>query len=434
MYRKNNLFLFIITFLIFVLICTAGYLVFYTAKGAENVARLFLYYFTRSHNITVEKTEGTIRSKASLHNILIISPNKLPPGAVIRIQRIDLAMRKFKLKDIQLNIYNGRLKLPFSDTILFYGDYKNMNLELKLYSKRVSAREIIDLFTRRPVLSTLSGVFSDVSIRIAGTLSELAAEGSFYIENIIKERFSMVDCPGSVLMYCDNLFEAAQLNGEIVLRGGLVSGGKTARIKLGNSKIVFVGDPKRPKLNIRGSAKVADVVISMVLQGTMDEPKLTLSSTPVLTQELLLVMLATGRAWGSTRGSLQSGRISADLIKDFVDYFVLAGTGSKIARRFGISDISLFYRNETKTMGITTSLADKLKVGYEVEPPQKDTNGSGNGTATHTVKGEVKITDTIFVNAEKQLNQTKTQQQQEQEQQPSEKGEEKLYLKFKKKF
>lgn len=342
-------------------------------------------------------------------------------------------MPRPKLREIQINIYNGRLKLPFSDTILFYGDYNNTKLDLKLYSKRVSAREIIDLFTRRQVLSTLSGVFKDVNIRIAGTLSKLAAEGSFYIENIIKERFSMTDCPGSILMYCDNLIDAAQLNGEIVLQGGLVSGGKTAQIKLGSSKIVFTGDLKRPKLNIRGSAKVADVAISMVLQGTVDKPKLSLSSNPVLTQELLLVMLATGRAWGGTQESLESGRMSADLIKDFVDYFLLAGTGSKIARHFGISDISLFYSNETKTMGLTTSLSDRLKVGYEVEPPQEDKNGSEN-TTMHTVKGEVKITDTISVNAEKQLNQTKTQQQLEQEQQPLEEGEEKVYLKFKKQF
>ena len=433
MSKKNNLFLVIVTLLVFALICTAGYVVFYTTQGAEGVVRLLLYRYTRSRNITIEKTEGTIRTKASLYNIHITNPTKLPLGAVIKIQRMDIFMPKFRLRDIQLSIYNGRLKLSFSDTILFYGDYADLFLELKLYSKRVSAREIIDLFTRRPVLSTLSGVFNDVNLRIAGTLSELAVEGSFHIENIIKERFSMIDCKGSLLMYCDDLISAAKLNGEIFLRGGLVSGGDTALIKLRNSTIVFVGDPKRPKLNIRGSAKVADVAISMVLQGTVDEPKLTLSSNPSLTQELLLVMLATGRAWGSTQGSLQSGSMSADLIKDFVDYFLLAGTGSKIAKRFGLSDISLFYRNESKSMGLTTSLADKLKLGYEVESPQEDRKRNAEGAITHTVKGEVKITDTISVNAEKQLNQINAQQL-EAEEKKIEEGEEKLYLKFKKKF
>jgi len=171
----------------------------------------------------------------------------------------------------------------------------------------------------------------------------------------------------------------------------------------------------------------------MVLQGTVNEPKLTLSSNPPLTQELLLVMLATGRAWGSTQGALQSGRMSADLIKDFVDYFLFAGTGSKIAKRFGISDISLIYRNETNTMGLNTSLSDKIKLGYEVESPQEDCKGNVDNTTTHTVKGEVKLTDSISVNAEKQLNQLKTQQFEEEVKQVEE-GEEKLYLKFKKKF
>jgi len=433
MYRKNNLFIVMVTLLLIALICLGAYFVFYTTPGAETAARFLLYRFTRSRNVTIEKIEGTIRTKASFHNINIINPHKLPLGAVIQIQRLDISMPKFKLKSARLNIYNGRLKLSFSDTILFYGEYADRILDLTLYSKRVSAREIIDLFTRRPVLSTLSGVFSDVSICIAGSLSELAAEGSFYIESILKEKFSMVDCPGSLLMYCDNLINVAKLNGEIVLHGGLVSGGKTALIELKESKIIFVGDPKRPKLNIRGVAKVEDVAISMVLQGTVNEPKLTLSSNPPLTQELLLVMLATGRAWGSTQGALQSGRMSADLIKDFVDYFLFAGTGSKIAKRFGISDISLIYRNETNTMGLNTSLSDKIKLGYEVESPQEDCKGNVDNTTTHTVKGEVKLTDSISVNAEKQLNQLKTQQFEEEVKQVEE-GEEKLYLKFKKKF
>ncbi len=431
MNNKNFSFISIIIAIIIVFTLGFGYYLFFTTQGSALFARFVLSQYLKSQDVSFEKAEGDLRTGLSLFNILVENTQKLPSGALIKVQRLDIHLKKFRLSGLSFTVYNGRIKLLFSDTILFYGDYKNLNLDLKLYSKRVSAREIIDLFTRKPVLSTLSGVFTDVNIRVAGTLWELAAEGSFYIESITKERFSMVDCQGSVLMYCDNILNAAKLNGEIVLHGGLVSGENTALIRLGNSKIVFVGDPKRPKLNIRGSAKVADVSISLVLQGTVDEPELTLSSNPALTQELLLVMLATGRAWGSAQGSLESGRISADLIKDFVDYFLLAGTGSKIARRFGISDISLFYRKGTKTMGLTTSLADKLKVGYEVETLQNDRNGGVNGTTT--VKGEVKITDTIFVNAEKQLKQGKTQELEEDEKK-TETGEEKLYLQFKKKF
>lgn len=431
MHKKATALLIILTLIFFIFSCLVAYFIFYTSKGAESIARFVLFYVTQSYDISIGKIEGTLKTKASLYDIDINSPHKLPAGAIVKIQRIDIYLQKFVLRDIVLNIYNGRLNLPFSDPILFYGDCSGRKLNLTLYSKRVNAREIIDLFTRRPVLSTLGGVFSDVNIHIAGTASGLAAEGSFYIENITKEKFSLVNCPGSLLMYCDNLFAAIKLNGEIVLKTGIASGGNTAEIKLEKSKIIFEGDPKQPKLNIRGRAKVAEVLINMTLRGTLAKPELALNSMPVLNQELLLIMLATGRGWSGAQTSLETGAISADLIKDFVDYFLLDGKGNKIARRFGISDISLFYDKQTKGMGLKTSIADKVKVGYEVEPSQSET---GTNITKQTVTGELKVTDTISVNAEKEITQPAAGIQQQEKQPKTEEGEEKLYLKFKKQF
>jgi len=429
--KKAVAFLIILTSTLLVVICIIAYFLFYTSKGAESVARFVLFYATQSYNISIGKIQGSLMTKASLYDIDITNPNKLPDKAEVKIQRLDIYLQRFILRDIVLNIYNGRLSLPFSDPILFYGGYKERKLDLTLYSKRVSTREIIDLFTRRPVLSTLGGVFRDVNMHIAGTASGLVAEGGFYIEKITKERFSLVDCPGSLLMYCDNLFAAITLNGEIVLKKGVASGGNTAQIELAKSKIIFEGDPKQPKLNIRGKAKVAGVLINIALQGTLDKPDLVLSSMPVVNQELLLVMLATGRGWSGAKTSLETGTISPDLIKDFVDYFLLGGKGNKIARRFGISDISLFYDKQTKGMGVTTSIVDKVKVGYEVEPSKPE---AGENVTKQTVTGELKVTDTISVNAEKEINQPAGAQPLDQQQQKTEEGEEKLYLKFKKQF
>ena len=187
MHKKISAFLSVSITVFLIGVFAAGYFLFYTSKGAESIARFVLFYVTQSYDISIAHTEGTIKTKASLYDISIHNARNLPAGATVKMQRLDIYLHKFVLRDIVLNIYNGRINLPFSDTILFYGDYENRNLDLALYSKRVSAREIIDLFTSRPVLSTLNGVFRDVTIHLAGELSGLAAEGSFYIENIVKE-------------------------------------------------------------------------------------------------------------------------------------------------------------------------------------------------------------------------------------------------------
>ncbi len=427
MHRKNLSFIGVSIVLVGICIFALSYYMFFTTKGSASLACFVLGRYVKSQSIDFAKVEGTLRAKLSLHDVLVENAKKLPPGAVIKVQRIDFTLKEPRLSRLSLDVYNGRLKLPFSDTILFYGAYDRGQLDLNVYSKKVSAREIMDLFTHRRFLSTVSGVFSDVNLHITGAMSELAMEGKFFIDKIIKENFSITGCLGSVMMYCDDLFEAMTLNGEIVFKSGTASGGNTAVINLDASKIVYESDPKRPKFNIRGHSTVEDIKISVILQGNVDSPKLRLSSYPPLTQGILLVMLATGRSWGGHSMGLGQDKISANLVKDFVDYFIFAGKGTQIARHLGISDISLTFDKATKGVGVKTSIVDTVQVSYEVEPPKE---GQNDGIPKHTVGGQLKITDTVSVAVEKELKQKTTEEIVDDELE----SEEKVYLQFKKQF
>jgi len=179
--------------------------------------------------------------------------------------------------------------------------------------------------------------------------------------------------------------------------------------------------------NIRGQADVEDVKINVVLQGTTKEPELKVSSYPPLTQDLLLVMLATDRSWGGAQTSIEQGKISADLVKDFLDYFIFSGKGEKVGQRFGITSLSFIYESETKGVGVKTSFKDRVGVSYKVQPPDEET---GKQTSTHTVGTEVKITNTVSIAAEKEINKISTDEEQEEK----ESTEEKVYLQFKKPF
>ncbi|MFH1062821.1 MAG: translocation/assembly module TamB domain-containing protein [Candidatus Omnitrophota bacterium] len=424
---KNISFISINIIIAAIFILAVGHYMFFTTNGSTAVATFFLGRYLKTRNINFEKAEGTLRTKLSLHHVLIENAQKLPSGALIKVQRIDITLKEFRLSLLSLDVYNGRLKLPFSDTILFYGNYAKRVLDLNIYSKKVSAREIIDLFTNKRFLSTMSGVFSDVNLHITGKKKNLAMEGKFFINKIFKENFYLTGCAGSVMMYCDDLFEAMSLTGEIVFKSGIAAGNNTAVITLDPSKIVFESDPKRPQLNIRGRSTVEDVNISAVLQGTFDNPKLILSSYPPLTQDLLLVMLATGRSWGSQSLGLGKDNISANLVRDFVDYFIFAGKGTQLARQIGLSDISLSFNRQTKGVGVKTSIVDKVQVSYEIEPGEV---GTGQAAATQTVGGQLKITDTVSVAAEKEL----TQKSAEEKTAENLSEEDRVYLQFKKQF
>ena len=427
MTKKNLSFIIITAVTILISFVCFIYLLFFTSKGSQTAADFAFSNYLNADDFSFERVEGDLKNGLSLYNVLIENSAKLPPGAVIKIQRIDMVFREFRLSRLEVEIYNGRLKLPFSDAVLFYGNYKQGLLDLNIYSKKVSAREIIDLFTHKRFFSTLSGVFNDVNLHIVGKLNQLAMEGSFFVEKIVKGNFSISGSPGSVMMYCDDLFESMHLNGEIVLKSGTAAGRNTAVVALGGSKIVFESDPKTPKLNIRGRAEVDDVKINAVLQGTFNEPELKMSSYPPLTEDLLLVMLATGRSWGSVPAASGEGPLSANLVRDFVDYFIFGGKGSQLAGYLGISDISLIYDQDTKVMGVETALADKVRVSYEVEP---QTEENGNKMPKQTVGGKLKITDTVSVEAEKELSQKVSGE----EEAAVQEGEGKVFLQFKKQF
>jgi len=428
MSKRNSSFIFSIAFFIVISIFALSYYLFSTHNGSVGFAEFILAKYLRAPNIKFEKAEGTLRTSLSLHDVFIENAQKLPPGAIIKVQRIDMSLKQLRLSKLFLNVYNGRLNLPFSDTILFYGDYKDKVLDLNIYSKKVSPREIIELFTSKRFLSTMSGIFSDVNLHITGKLNTLAMEGSFFIVKIIKESFSLTECSGSVMMYCDDLFESMTLTGEVVFKKGVAAGNNTAVIYLDNSKIIFESDSKHPQLNIRGHSIVEDVKINSVLQGTFDDPRLRLSSYPSLTQDILLVMLATGRSWGAQSAGMGQNVSSANLVRDFVDYFLFAGKGTQIARYLGINDISLTFNRQTKGVGVKTSIVNKVEVSYEVEPGEA--GNTDQGSSKQKVGGELKITDTVSVAAEKELRQNIGEQNSEE----NINEEDRVYLQFKKQF
>ncbi|MDD5746468.1 MAG: translocation/assembly module TamB domain-containing protein [Candidatus Omnitrophica bacterium] len=425
--HKDNIY-FIISMLLVGAVIAAGigYYFLFTTNGSGLIAQRVLCRYIGTDDVVIEKIDGSLAEELVLHNIVIKKMRNLPPDAVIKIQRLNVMFTAPALRGMILDIYNGRLQLAYSDTVLFYGSYRQRSVDLNLYCKRVSAREMLDLFTQRSLLSSVSGMVSDVTLHAQGTLQYVALEGTFFIDRLTNNSFTANNCPGSLLLYVSNIKTEPQVNGEILFKKGKISGRRTAVIELNTSRLVFDDDLKHPKLNLRGETKVGDVSISIILQGAIGAPKLLLMSSPPLSQELLLIMIATGKTWGGMT-SAEQGRISADLIKDFVDYFFFAGNGLKIAQKYGINDVSFSYDNQTREVGVTTSLTNKVEVRYKFEPVQEQTGQS----AKHVLGGGYKFTDTISIEAEKDVTPQNTAATSTAEQpQPDEK----VMLQFKKQF
>ncbi|MFH1846474.1 MAG: translocation/assembly module TamB domain-containing protein [Candidatus Omnitrophota bacterium] len=429
MTSRRTVFLFLSFAAIAVLLAggTIYYAVF-TPQGSNFIIRTLISQYVKTENTSVKKTTGNFSETLVYQDIEFRDLKWLPQGNLLKIQRLEITLDSFSLGGLSVKIRNGKLNLSGSDGILFYGDYHKGIFDITVYSKGIGVRDVLDFFFDIAALKKISGMLGDVDINVRGSFFEPEIYGNFHVQELSVNNFSMTNCPCEMEARFKDIKDAFKLNGQIVLKGGRISGPKTAVINLKESRILFVEDnPKLVMFDLKGIAAVEKVKINIVLKGTFDQPELNLTSIPPMEQDRLLFMLITNKTWQSVETAINKQSLSPDIAKDFLDYFVFSGTGSKLAEKYGLRDISLKYDGTVAGIGASKDITNKIAVSYSVEQMQKKTK---DATINHRIGGEYKITEEMSVSAEKGLKQNGKTAQAEDKQQVDDK----VTVKFKKEF
>jgi len=404
-----------------------AYYLFFTSGGSAFITRAAISRYAESGYIDLGGMDGNLYDTTTFRDLELKEIKGLPPGSVLRIQNMEARVTSLSLNGLELKIHNARLEMPLSGTAVFAGGLKNGALDFNIYSAFADLKEIAGLFSENKFIVKSSGLFTGLDCLIKGTLSEPEASGMVTIKDLSHNGLSLSDIPLSFDLYLKNLEDEPELRGEIALDGGMITRGATA-VKIQKSRISFSKDPKDPLFDISAASNIEGAKISISLKGSASTPVLKLTSEPALPQEMLLVMLATGKSWKGTEAALAKGEASPEIVKDFVDYFVFAGTGNKVAKRFGISELSLKYDDKSKGMGVTKSVSDRAEVSYSVEQPNVKANEDPK-PATHTVGSKINVTGNISIEGDKELKQ---RQDTKVEDAPIAEG--KVLLKYKKQF
>jgi hypothetical protein len=424
---KRKYALVVTVFSLISLLGLAVYLLLFTTSGSRFLLKSVLSRYAQSGDIDIEKSSGYLARTLVCQDIDIQDSKVLPSDSTLKIQRLELYFTSFSLEGLNGKIDNGRLQLPDSDLILFYGTLHNNILDVNLYSKRMNLKEVMSLFSDSKESKKISGLMADIDVYAKGRLSEPKFSGRCQITKLVRDGFSLSDCPVAFDLQLKSLKNKPQLYGTLFSDSGKVSGRKTAVVSIKESKIFFSGAPEDAILNLKGSSVVEGTKIHIELKGTLEIPELKLASEPPLSQERLLVMLATNKSWKGVEATLARGELSADLMSDFVDYFVFSGSGSKMAQQFGITGLSFTYEEEKKGVGVKKEIADNIEASYVIEQSRSKED---QPTTTQRIGGEYKITDSISIGAEKELKQEGQTESIQQPQQPDDK----VILKIKKKF
>ncbi|MFH1768576.1 MAG: translocation/assembly module TamB domain-containing protein [Candidatus Omnitrophota bacterium] len=424
--KKKRVLIVSITFFILSVVLAMYYFLF-TSKGSVVIANKVLSKYAALSDINIDKVKGSVGQSVTYEDMVIRNLNFLPRDNTLKIGKIDISVSDFNTASLNVKVHNATLKIPGFDTIFFYGTFQDKIFDIHIYSKNFTLGAVLALFKPRGDLRKISGHVSDFDVAIKGKLSNPVLTGSFDIKDLVFKDVSLVNCPVKFDLKTEDIFDNFKMSGNLLLAEGAISASRTAMVALAESKINFDGDFKNPSFNIKGASYVDGTKIDIVFKGTFAKPDLKLTSQPPFGQDHLLIMLATNRSWKGAEGLLNQKPISADLAKDFLDYFLFSGSGSKLAQRLGVSDLSVSFDKNIKGLGVKKTVTDKFGASYEIQQSQiKDKNG----TLTQKVGGEYKVTDSISVGAEKEIK----QESKNQEPKDKQEADNKVMLKFKKEF
>ncbi|MDD3375367.1 MAG: translocation/assembly module TamB domain-containing protein [Candidatus Omnitrophica bacterium] len=410
------------------LLLGAGYFLFFTNSGGLVLTERFAKLTNDENLVDWEQAEGSLVSGMLYKNIVLENLKWFPIPNQLKVQTLIVNIHSLSLNEVELQIDNARLILPDADPVLFRGKIEKGSVDFNLYSKSISDGELKDLL-KADVLSGVKGSLSEVDVFIKGSVDQPLISGEFVIEKITKNGFFLEKAPGEFKINIKNDENVLGLHGLVILKGGTIHGNKTALVRLQESKIMFNGDPQKPSFNIKATSVVERIKIDIAVKGSLQNPDLQVSSDSPMAKERLLLALATNRTWKDSEELLNKGEVSADLSKDFIDYFLFGGQGDQFAQKLGLRSFSVKYDAQGKGIAVTKDLADGLEASYEIEERSKVDQ---KPDVSQKVGGEYKVTDAISVGAQKEfITQEKKDLINEKN---KSKTDDRVYLKYKKGF
>ena len=417
-----------------IIIALGSYFVF-IPQGSAFLGRILMARIAPGYRPDPGHFQGSLANGLFYENLEIpLQPHEnFTKDYVLRIERLGIQIKSFHPRDAEIDLQNARIIVPMGDPLICSGTYRQGRMDFNFYARTVSLRQMIGFIPDPPrAWRQYDGSFSDIDLYIQGSMDEIRLSGKLHIDDFKNNGFLARDSKADVQITLASPGSDGKLKGFIQFQGGIISGPRTALVHLQKGRLIFDSmDPENPDLDFTAWAQVEKVKMNIRLGGALKNPQIILTSQPSMPQPRLLMMLATNRSWAGTEAALFDRKISVDLAKDFIDYFVFSGSGSQMARKFGIKDFFVKYTKDVQGFGVTKSITDSVDAIYEVE--QRPTDVQGQLTREHKIGGSVQILDKLSVTAKQGFKQKTTTDQQD-EAAPEARGESEVELKFQQQF
>ncbi|QKF58596.1 translocation/assembly module TamB domain-containing protein [Aliarcobacter lanthieri] len=292
----------------------------------------------------------------AFENILLKS-SKQDKNIVLNIVTKDLFLEHSSYASLILNT-NLKINIDEEDNKIFVsGDVKANNLKA---------------FYNIPALS----ISKDKDIVIVSK-KDTIIEKDFFIDNIgldlliiadeVEYNVKNIDLKAKVNLNIKKEFtKGVKIFGSVQgVEGTFSELGKTYQIS--NSSVNFKGlEAINPILDIKASTKVDNIEISIFISGTLENPRLTLNSNPMMNQKDILSYLIFGTNFASDSKNTQSKQSQASL-------FLLNELSKDYAKELGVDMI--YFQYDPTTQYIETSIGKNIGEKNKVVLKNKSQSG-----------------------------------------------------------
>jgi len=352
-------------------------------------------------NIKFTRVSGVLREYVKIEDLAVNGVKQLPDGSVLLVQEVKVNYKDYLERGVDLTVRNARLKLNRSNVIVMTGGYSQGKADFNIYSTAINIKEIISILPGVKLSGEWDGSMTGCDIYARGPLNDLVINGGFRVDQFSYAQYVLEESLARIDMRFNPRGNLGTIFGVAKLESGIFRTPKTD-IEILPSQFAFSGDVQNPSLNIQAVTEVDKTRINIKISGTKDKPELVLESSPSRSREVLMIMIATGKDWKRTAKALDQRAFSQDVVKDFVEYLLFAGKGSKLAQQIGLESLTIHVDENSKGLGFGKKISDQLSVNYDVQKQQAKPGDIPN--IKQKIGTEVKVTDNIAIEASKSVN------------------------------
>lgn len=275
---------------------SVGYYLFGTTSGSELVLRQGLKQVGEFGAYGYQSVEGSLLRTFTVSELVVKDIEGLAAGNECRVEQIKIMFPSvFKLAEPVVTCTNGRLRIPGSEDILFFGAFTQGVVDVQVSAPSLvfgSFRGLLDDSSAE--FDQFDATVKDLQLHLTGPVDRIRASGNFLLRESSYRIFHLRDIPVSLDVTYIPKEDTGLATGYVSFSAGTFSGPKGAVLNIQPSRISFDGEPRDGLLQVAAQTRIDEYAIIANLEGTIRTPALSLSSEPPLSKEEIMLLLATG--------------------------------------------------------------------------------------------------------------------------------------------